>query len=153
MKLRTRCILLVCVGFLLCLGLGCKKKKEKIIEKVYEPSFLNKYFEENILNRDITITMAKFQGRDTTPMYKGYVFKLLKNTYYDGPFEARLNDSLYTGTWQCNDDYSKLILDIKKNGALEWVSISWKFINKTTTELELVPWFNTDGDRYVKFVK
>ena len=151
MKVRSRCILFVFLGVLVCAG--CKKRREKIEEKVMQPSFLNKYFEDNILNKDITINLAKFQGRDTTPMYSGYVFKLIKNTYYDGPFEARHNDSLYTGTWQTNDDYSKLTLNIKKNGALEWVSITWKFTNKTTTVLELVPWFNTDGDRYVKFVK
>jgi hypothetical protein len=153
MKTRARSILFVLLGLLLCVGSGCKKRKEKIEAKVFEPSFLNKYFEDNILNRDITISLAKFEGRDTTPMYSGYVFKLLKDTYYQGPFEARFNDSTYTGTWQTNDDYSKLILDIKKTGPLKWVSISWKFTSKTTSSLELVPWFNTDGDRYVKFLK
>ncbi len=151
MKRRSSCLLLLCMCLFLCVDTSCRKKK--IEEKVYEPSFLNKYFEENILNRDITISIAKFEGRDTTPMYSGYVFKLLKNTYYDGPFEARLNGTTYTGTWSCNDDYSKLILDIKKTGALEWVSITWKFTSKSTTTLELAPWFNTDGDRYVRFVK
>jgi len=144
-------------GVILCLlwiSVFCSCKKHKTIEeKVYEPSFLNKYFEDNILNRDITISMAKFEGRDTTPMYSGYVFRLLKNTYYDGPFQAKLNDSTYTGTWQCNEDYSKITLNIKNTGALQWVSISWKFTNKTTTVLEMIPWFNTDGDRYVKFLK
>ena len=132
------------------LALSCKKKIE---EKVFEPSFLNKFMEDNILNRDFTITEARFEGRDTTAMYNGYVFKLLKNTYYDGPFEARRNGNTYTGTWQSNDDYSKLILDIKVNDTLRWVSLTWKFKSKTQTSLEIIPWFNTDGDRYVKFVK
>ncbi|MEZ4804931.1 MAG: hypothetical protein R2852_05475 [Bacteroidia bacterium] len=130
---------------------SCAKKK--VEEKVYDPTFLNSYFEEHILNKDIRVTEARFEGRDTTPMYNGYVFKLLKNTYYDGPFEAKYNNQTYTGTWQSNDDYSKLILNIKDNSALEWISITWKFKSKTTTSLELIPWFNTDGDKYVKFVK
>jgi hypothetical protein len=86
-------------------------------------------------------------------MYGDYVFKLYKNTYYDGPFEARNSTDTFTGTWVSNDDYSKLILDIAGTSALDWVSIDWKFKSKSTTTLELVPWFNTDGDRYVKFVK
>lgn len=109
--------------------------------------------DDNILNRDFTVTQAKFEGRDTTPLFGGYVFKLLKNSYYDGPFEARKEGKTYTGTWQSNDDYSKLILDIKLNDTLRWVSLTWKFKSKTQNSLEIVPWFNTDGDRYVKFVK
>lgn len=131
--------------------ISCSKKK--LEDKVFEPSFLNKFMEDNILNRDFTVTQAKFEGRDTTPMFSGYIFKLLKNTYYDGPFEARHDGKTYTGTWQSNDDYSKLILDIKVNDTLQWVSLTWKFKSKTQTSLEIVPWFNTDGDRYVKFVK
>jgi hypothetical protein len=154
MKILNSCAGILMLCLVITTSVGCKKKKQEIIEeKVYNPTFLNKYFEDNILNRDITVTEARFQGRDTTPMYSGYVFKLLKNTYYDGPFEARHNGNLYTGTWTCNEDYSKLTLDIKQTGALEWVSISWKFTNKTTTVLEIVPWFTFDGDRYVKFAK
>jgi hypothetical protein len=44
-------------------------------------------------------------------------------------------------------------LNIKDNSALEWLSITWKFKSKTTSSLELIPWFNTDGDKYVKFIK
>ena len=132
---------------------ACKKKEEIIAAKAYEPSTLNQFFETYILNKDIRITVAKFEGRDTTAMYGDYVFKLYKNTYYDGPFEARNSTDTFTGTWVSNDDYSKLILDIAGTSALDWVSIDWKFKSKSTTTLELVPWFNTDGDRYVKFVK
>jgi hypothetical protein len=132
---------------------ACKKKEEIIAAKAYEPSTLNQFFETYILNKDIRITVAKFEGRDTTAMYGDYVFKLYKNTYYDGPFEARNSKDTFTGTWFSNDDYSKLILDIAGTSALDWVSIDWKFKSKSTTTLELIPWFNTDGDRYVKFVK
>ena len=132
---------------------SCKKKEEIIAQKAYEPSTMNKFFEDYILNKDIRVFQAKFEGRDTTFMYNDYIFKLYKNTYYDGPFEARTSKDTFRGTWQCNDDYSKLILDIKKNSALDWVSISWKFKSKTTNSMELIPWFDTDGDRYVKFIK
>jgi|SRR5574343_1134339 len=132
---------------------GCKKKEEIIQAKAYEPSTLNQFFETYILNKDIRITQAKFEGRDTTSMYTDYTFKLYKNTYYDGPFEAINSTDTFTGTWQSNEDYSKLILDISGNSALDWVSINWKFKSKSTTTLELIPWFDTDGERYVKFVK
>ncbi len=136
---------------IVCFALSCTKKS--IEKKVMEPSFLNKFFEDNILNKDITVSLAKFEGRDTTPMFSGYVFKLIKNTYYEGPFEAKFNGNTYMGTWQSNEDYSILILNTKQTGTLQWISIQWKFKSKTQTVMELVPWFNTDGDRYVKFVK
>jgi hypothetical protein len=152
MKLKN--LILVLSIFLFVMGMNsCKKQKEIIVEKAYEPSTMNKFFEDYILNKDIRVFQAKFEGRDTTSMYADYTFKLYKNTYYDGPFEARTSKDTFTGTWECNEDYSKLILNIKKNTALEWVSISWKFKSKNTTTMELIPWFNTDGDRYVKFVK
>lgn len=152
MKLKN--LILVLSIFLFVMGMNsCKKKEEIIAQKAYEPSTMNKFFEDYILNKDIRVFQAKFEGRDTTAMYSDYVFKLYKNTYYDGPFEARNSTDTFTGTWECNEDYSKLILNIKKNSALDWVSISWKFKSKTTTSMELIPWFNTDGDRYVKFVK
>ena len=130
---------------------SCSKKK--LEEKAYEPSTMNKYFEDYILNKDITVTEAKFEGRDTTGMYNGYVFKLVKGTYNDGPFEARKGGDLQTGTWQCNDDYSKLTLNITSNDTLKWISINWKFKSKTLSSLEIIPWFTSDGDRYVKFLK
>ena len=48
---------------------GCKKKEEIIQAKAYEPSTLNQFFETYILNKDIRITQAKFEGRDTTSMH------------------------------------------------------------------------------------
>ena len=152
MKLKN--LIVVLSIFFFVMGMySCKKKEEIIAQKAYEPSTMNKFFEDYILNKDIRVFQAKFEGRDTTAMYSDYVFKLYKNTYYDGPFEARNSTDTFTGTWECNEDYSKLILNIKKNPALDWVSTSWKFKSKTTTSMELIPWFNTDGDRYVKFVK
>lgn len=130
---------------------SCSKKK--LEEKAFEPSTMNKYFEDYILNKDFTISEARYQGRDTGGLFTGYTFKLLKNSYYDGPFEARVSNRLYTGSWQCNEDYSKLNLFINKSDTLNWISISWKFKSKSFDVLELVPWFNTDGERYVKFSK
>jgi hypothetical protein len=152
MKLKKLIFVLSTALFVLSIN-SCKKKEEIIAQKAYEPSTMNKFFEDYILNKDIRVFQAKFEGRDTTFMYNDYIFKLYKNTYYDGPFEARTSKDTFTGTWQCNDDYSKLILDIKKNSALDWVSISWKFKSKSTSSMELIPWFDTDGDRYVKFIK
>ncbi len=105
--------------------ISCSKKK--LEEKAYEPSVMNKFFEDYILNKDISVSIAKYEGRDTSAMYAGYSFKLLRNTYYDGPFEARVNGVLYTGTWQCNEDYSKLTLNISGTGALDWVKLNWKY--------------------------
>lgn len=148
-KFGVRVLLLL----VLSLSFNSCKKQEIIEQKAYEPSTMNKFFEDYILNKDIHVTLAKFEGRDTTQMFNDYVFKLYKNTYYDGPFEAKIASRTYTGTWKTNDDYSKLILNINQNDTLKWVSISWKFKSKTTSSMELIPWFDTDGDRYIKFVK
>lgn len=128
--------------------------KEKVAEqKAQDPDTMQAFFETYILGKDIRVSVARFEGRDTTALLSPYTFKLHKNTYYDGPFTAISASDTFTGTWQSNSDYSKLILDIKQNTALEWISISWKFKSKTMTSLELIPWFDTDGDRYVKFQK
>lgn len=128
--------------------------KEKIAEdKAYEPDTMQAFFETYILGKDIRVTTAKFEGRDTTAMLSPYTFRLHKNTYYDGPFSAVNGSDTFWGSWQSNSDYSKLILDVRQNSALDWISISWKFKSKTISSLELIPWFDTDGDRYVKFQK
>lgn len=137
---------------LLLLAAACSK--EKLAEKKAEdPGTLSKIFEDYILNKDIRVNLARFEGRDTTALLSAYTFKLLKDTYYQGPFTAVQGSDTFSGNWQSNEDYSKLILDIKQNSALEWISISWKFKSKTVSTLELIPWFTTDGDKYVRFQK
>jgi hypothetical protein len=93
---------------------SCKKPKPPAyIANVYE-----QYFETNILNTDFKVKLATNNAVDITNQFTDYRFKLLKNTYYDGPMTATKvsNTSVvYSGTWSCNEDFSKLVISITQS--------------------------------------
>ena len=96
---KTRFIIAVLISALL-LATSCKKTQEAYVANVLE-----QYFEQNILNRDFIVRFASDEGSDITSQYTGYVFRLLKNTYYDGPMTAKIGSQTYTGTWSSNEDF------------------------------------------------
>lgn len=64
---------------------------------------LQEYFDNNILNRDFIVKLAKDTSNDITTQYTGQVFRLLKNTNYDGEMTGIKNGVTYRGTWSCNE--------------------------------------------------
>jgi len=108
---------------------------------------LEDYFETNILNRDFVVELATDTANDITSQYNGYVFRLLKNTFYDGPMTGSRNGTTYTGTWSSNSDYSKLTININPAPApAEFIFLnrSWKFISKELPVMKLSPWGSAD---------
>src|SRR5688572_28303704 len=75
-------------------------------------SIFEKYFEENILNRDFIVNFASANGADITAQYNGYIFRMSKTDYYHGPAEAKIGSTVYPGTWSSNEDYSKLTITL-----------------------------------------
>lgn len=108
---------------------------------------LEDYFETNILNRDFVVELATDTTNDITAQYNGYVFRLFKNTFYDGPMTGIRNGTTYSGTWSSNSDYSKLTINITPAAVpAEFIFLnrSWKFISKELPVMKLSPWGSTD---------
>ncbi len=117
---------------------GCGKIGIPAKEDLYK-----QYFEQNVLNRDFKVSLATDNGSDSTALYNGWVFKLLKNTYYDGPMTAIKNGETYTGTWKCNEDFGKLTIQIIEPGvpaSFNFLNREWRFTKKDLPTMEFAPW-------------
>jgi hypothetical protein len=137
----SRYIIALLVAIML-LATSCKKTQDKITEDI-----LQQYFESNILNRDFKVKLATDHGTDLTPDYENYVFKLLKNTNFDGPMTGIRNGVTITGTWNCNDDFSKLTISLTQPttpAPFVFLNRSWRFTKKAVPVMELAPWGNVD---------
>jgi hypothetical protein len=123
------------------LSVGCKKAPVTPTEELYQ-----KYFEQNVLNSNFVVSLATDNGNDSTAKYAGWVFRLLKNTYYDGPMTAVKNGQTYTGTWMCNADYGKLTININSPSvpaSFTFLNRDWRFTKKDLPTMELAPWAST----------
>jgi hypothetical protein len=138
---RSRYIIALLFAVLL-LAVSCKKAQDKITQDL-----LQQYFESNILNRDFIVKLATDNSTDLTSQYDGYVFRLLKNTNYDGPMTGIKNGVTYNGTWNTNEDFSKLTISLTLPSIpAEFIFLNrgWRFTKKAVPVMELAPWGNTD---------
>jgi hypothetical protein len=123
---------------------SCKKLKAAAGDR----SALESLFEENILNRNFIVHLATDSGIDITSEYTGYDFILTKtNSFYDGPITGTRAGVTYTGTWGCNDDFSKLTISLTSPTTppeFTFINRSWKFTKKAFPIMELAPWGSTD---------
>jgi hypothetical protein len=134
-------ILFLCACILLLAG--CKKTIESINQNT-----LQKFFEENILNRTFIVDLAKDTAVDKTSIYTGYEFILTKgSSYTGGPMTGIKNGITYSGTWSTDSAYSKLdILLNYPSVPTEFIFINrvWKFTKKSLPIMELAPWGTAD---------
>lgn len=133
------------IFLILCLYLlvtaSCKKPAALNTE-----TLLEQYFETNIINRNFIVTLAKDSSVDLTPNYNGFVFVLLKTDLYHGPLQATKSGTVYTGTWDCNSDYSKLTISLPTPPAnFGFLNRAWRFKSKSFPTLQLAPWGATDS--------
>jgi hypothetical protein len=133
------------IFFILCLyfflSSSCKKTAA-----LNTSTLLEQYFETNIINRNFTVTLAKDSSIDLTPNYAGYVFVLLKTDLYHGPLQASKNGIQYTGTWDCNGDYSKMNISLTTPPAeFGFLNRAWRFTSKSFPTMKLAPWGATDS--------
>lgn len=126
-------------------GSCTKTRPPEYIANVYE-----KYFETNILNSDFKVKLATDNGVDHTSKYVDYKFRLLKNTFYDGPMTATTisNPSIvYNGTWSSNAEFSQLVISITQPTIpTEFIFLNrvWKFTRKAIPVMELAPYGTTE---------
>ena len=85
-----------------------------------DQSTLEKYFAENVLNRNFIVDFASNSGTDITSQYTGYNFVLTKDTsFYNGNMTGTKEGVTYSGTWSSNSDYSKLVINLTSKIRIE----------------------------------
>lgn len=120
---------------------ACTKDLEAVINGTATSSALEQYFESNVLNQNFIITLAVNNGADITTNYNGYIFKMMKTTFYQGPAQVTKGSSVYTGSWSSNNDYSKLVITLPASPAdFVFLTREWRFTKKLLPQLELAPW-------------
>ena len=135
---KKRLLIALVLSALILLLQNCKKNGPTPTEDLYQ-----QYFEQNILNSDFVVSLADDNGTIITSQYNGWVFKLFKSTYYDGPMTAIKNGVTYNGTWACNADYGKLTISITQPAVaaeLVFINRSWRFTKKELPVMEFAPW-------------
>lgn len=140
---KSRFFIAVAAAIVLLLS-GCSKNP---LSNPQNQNALEKYFEDNILNKDFTVHLATDNGADITADFSGFNFKLLKNTYYDGTMTATNSLFTFNGTWSSNSDYSKLVITLPTTiPSFAFLNREWKFTKKALPLLELAPWGTTEPD-------
>ncbi|MCW3092460.1 MAG: hypothetical protein JWP81_3529 [Ferruginibacter sp.] len=141
--LRGRLIISVVLALMLLFSGSCKKLKAAAGDQ----SALEALFEENILNRDFIVALATDNGTDLTSQFTGYHFILTKTTsFYNGQITGTRSGVTYTGTWACNDDFSKLDISITNPSVppeFIFINRAWRFTKKAVPIMELAPWGST----------
>ena len=138
---RLRFIIVIIFSVLLLLT-GCSKSAgtDPLSQNLYE-----QFFEQNILNHDYRVKLATDNGIDLTAQYSSYTFRLLKSTTFNGPVTVSSGLANYTGSWSCNDDYSKLTISLPASPAeFIFMTREWKFTKKDLSVMELAPWGTTE---------
>ena len=116
----------------------------KVSDPVNNP-LLQDYFNQNIINRDFTVTLASDNGTDLTSNYSGYTFVLLKTDFYHGPLRATSGSNTYTGSWSSNQDYSKLEINLPvPPNEFTFLNRAWRFTSKNFPTMKLAPWGSSD---------
>lgn len=119
---------------------GCKKADTT-------SSVLEDYFEDNVLNRNFSITYAIDNGTVITGDYAGYIF-LLKNgsDYYSGPLIVTKDGTTITGSWSSNSDYGKLKIALPPSPeSFKFLTRDWRFTSKKLPILKFAPWGSDDN--------
>lgn len=139
---RSRFVIVILLSIVLMLA-SCSKAA---IEAKYI-SAAEQYFQDEVIGRDFRIELATDNGTDITTQYSGFLFRLFKNTSYNGTLTATNGATVYTGTWNCNEDYSKLVIVLPTAPpSFAFLIREWKFTKKTFPIMELAPWGTTEPD-------
>ncbi len=134
-------IAILCAAILL--FTGCKKFIENVTANQYQ-----QYFEQNILTRTFIVDLAKDSSVDKTSVYAGYNFVLTKgSSLTGGPITGTKDGTTYSGTWECNADYSKLEINFTTPAIpveFSFINRAWRFTKKALPVMELAPYTGND---------
>ena len=139
--LHHRLVIALLSALLLLLS-SCKKTIEQISQGTVQ-----EYFEQNILNKEFVVELAKDGDLNKTADFEGYKFILTKTTsFYDGPMTGTKDGTTYSGTWTSNEDYGKLVIQLNSPAppaSFSFINRSWRFTRKSLPIMELAPWGST----------
>ncbi len=139
---RSRFMIALACALLLLLT-GCKKTVQDIQVPV-----LQRYFEQEILNRNYVVEYAADNGLDKTADYSGYYFILTRtNSYIDGPMIGFKGTDTIRGTWTSNDEYGFLTIDLRTPApppSFSFINRKWRFVRKDVPVMQLAPWGTTE---------
>jgi hypothetical protein len=142
-KLIYKSRFIIALGFALLILISSCAKNPLIQQQ--QQNILQQYFEDNILNNNFTVHLAIDNGTDITTQFSRYKFKLLKASLLNGPMTATTDSTTYTGSWNCNEDYSKLQITLPNTvAAFNFLNREWKFTKKAVPIMELAPWGTTE---------
>ncbi len=139
---KRRFLIVVLISLILLLA-SCSKApiEQKAIAAAQQ------YFDDNVIGKDFRVQLATHNGTDLTSQYTGFLFRLTKTTSFDGPLTATMGLTVYSGTWSCNEDYSKLVIGLPTApSSFDFLIREWKFTKKALPIMELAPWGTTEAD-------
>lgn len=121
---------------------------KKIAEKVVSVTDLQRYFDQEVLNKNFVVDLASDSTSIKTAEFNGYQFILTRtNSYIDGPMIGFLGTDTIRGTWTSNDDYGFLTINLTNPAPpayFEFLNRKWRFVRKNLPLMELAPYGSTD---------
>lgn len=138
--MKTRVVKILVLMIAVASFFGCKKADTT-------SSVLEDYFEDNVLNRNFSITYAMDNGTVITGDYAGYIFLLKKGSdYYNGPLVVTRDGTVITGSWSSNSDYGKLRITLPASPeSFKFLTRDWRFTSKKLPTLKFSPWGSADA--------
>ncbi len=137
-------LVFLAITFIFLLCTSCKK----LALLTADQSTLEKYFADNVLNRNFVVDFASDSSVDKTNLYNGYNFVLTKTTsFYEGNMTGTKDGVTYSGTWSTTTDYSKLVINLESPtipAEFVFLNRSWRFTKKDVPVLKLAPWGSTE---------
>lgn len=125
--------------------LSCSKEPQNGVK----PTDAEQYWETNVINKDFKVSKAINNGTDITASFNSWTFRMLKTDYYKGQVQASNGMDIYTGFWNCNNDYSKLEIKFPlpptAPALFGFLNREWKFTKTAIPLLEFGPWMGTDA--------
>ena len=151
-KLINSCVVIckksLIISFLCCITLSITNCK-KLALLSGNPTALEQFFAENVLNRSFVVNFASDNNIDITNTFSNYTFNFSKtNSFYEGIITATKAGSTYTGTWSSNSDFSKLDINITipvVPAELVFLNRAWKFTQKDLRIMKLAPWYDNSA--------
>ena len=115
--------------------------------------YMEQMFALLVLDKKFMIKLAiDSAGINLTDTYDEHEIYLRKETFYKGPLEIYADGTRYDGTWESNDDYSRLNLEIEGLPEFEYYNTLWRFTHKSLDILKIAPVENP-GQKQLHLVK
>ena len=115
--------------------------------------YMEQMFALLVLDKKFMVKLAiDSAGNNLTNTYDQHEIFLRKETFYKGPLEIYANGTRYDGTWESNEDYSRLNLEIEGLAEFEFYNTLWRFTHKSLDILKIAP-IENPGQKQIHLVK